>query len=442
LGGKLLEYANKILQEALKGVGEAAVLVVESKSVMLKLYNSQPSTIQSWRRVTTNLYLNKNGRIATFSMDAPTLEEALKCVQEAFKRLSVIEVSEYNVPLPEPDKPEPLREAFDARVSRLVDDPGPLVEAVFDGLEELERLRSAGMVRAGVRTKALVTSRGFEGEESGTFIDGYIRAFGSKTSGQWAFTTTTMNEELLREAFEKACYYASLDLPQANIASGRYNVILSPMVAGNLLNLVAMVSGAMAVDLGFSFLAKYNIGDVIASEDLSLYDVPRGADLPGATGFDDEGVRTFNKPIIESGVLRNLLHNSKTAAKRNTKSTANAGWLIPHPWSLDVPAGDLKEEELIRELKEGLVFTNNWYTRLQNYIEGEFSTVARDATIYVKNGEPAGLVSGARIADTLPRLLKNIKGLANKRYPIQWWEVETPIMVPYLVAFDTRVTKT
>ena len=61
----------------------------------------------------------------------------------------------------------------------------------------------------------------------------------------------------------------------------------------------------------------------MASEALTLYDDPlyEGAMLHSA--FDDEGVATFSKAVIDKGVLKTLLHNLKTAHKAGVQSTGN-----------------------------------------------------------------------------------------------------------------------
>ena len=55
---------------------------------------------------------------------------------------------------------------------------------------------------------------------------------------------------------------------------------------------------------------KNNPGDAIASQELTVIDVSRNPELPGHRDIDDEDVETFDKPIIENGLLRSFLHNT------------------------------------------------------------------------------------------------------------------------------------
>ena len=124
-----------------------------------------------------------------------------------------------------------------------------------------------------------------------------------------------------------------------------------------------------------------------------------------------------------------------------TKSTGNAGWLFPRAWTLRVELGDASLNEMISEVKKGILVTNNWYTRLQNNVEGIFSTITRDALFYIENGEIKRPWKKLRIADTLPRLLQNIYMLGKEYYDIKWWEVDIPSRLPYILVKDIKTSK-
>ncbi|MEM4035700.1 MAG: TldD/PmbA family protein [Fervidicoccaceae archaeon] len=434
-----LRLGEKILSSLREVADEVAVLVLEIDGLMVKLYDGEPSVAQSWRRTSVGLYVGRSGRLAVLFVDSSDPEEVARAASETAREIELLEPSLYGVELPEPERHEPLRDSFDGRVEEVLSEPKKLVELVF-GTARAGESGASGMVKAGIVRRALLTSRGFEGEDIRTFFGGYFRIFGEKCSGQWAFTSTKLNEKLLERSLERALELSRLALPRVGVEPGRKTALLSPMVVANLVNYVAGAASALAIDLGFSFLADRSPGDVVASEEFTLIDAPRNADLPNAASFDDEGLATRDKPIIERGTLRSLLHNFRTAAKRGARSTANAGWIEPRPWNLEVAPGDWELEEAVREMREGLIVTNNWYTRIQNAIEGSFSTVTRDALIYVKSGELAGLIERARIVDTLPGLLSKIRGATVERWPIEWWDADIPTLCPYLLVEDVGFT--
>jgi Predicted Zn-dependent proteases and their inactivated homologs len=322
-----------------------------------------------------------------------------------------------------------------------MDDPSEIVEELINASMTYPVDRVAGTVTLTKTNLTLVNSKGFQCEEKSTGVEAYARVFKGEFSGHWAYGSTRLSMNNIKEVGERAGYYATLTSDKTDVTPGTYNVIISPLVAGNLFNYVASMASALSVMTGFSVFAKYKPGEKIGAGSLSLYDRPRDATLPSTRGFDDEGVETYDKPIIENGVVRNILHNSGTANKMRVKTTGNAGWVRPTPWNLEINEGELRESELISEVRNGLLVLNNWYTRLQNYYEGYFSTVSRDVVLVIKNGELTGHGGRIRIATSFPNLMNNIIGATRERFDISWWEVRTPIRTPFILIQNIPVTK-
>jgi PmbA protein len=212
------------------------------------------------------------------------------------------------------------------------------------------------------------------------------------------------------------------------------------MAFANLLQHVAMQASAFFVDTGLSFLAGEHgkmVGDpVFTLQDSGIH--PAGI---ASRSFDDEGIATGETTIIEHGRLLSYIHNTSTAHRYDTKTTANAGLVAPHPWNIVVTPGDASIEEMISEIDHGLYISNVWYTRFQNYRTGSFSTIPRDASILIENGEFCDGVTGIRLSDRLPRLLQGIELLARHQEQIYWWEVETPVFTPAALIRDVPVTQ-
>ena len=185
----------------------------------------------------------------------------------------------------------------------------------------------------------------------------------------------------------------------------------------------------------------------MASKDLTLIDDARYPAAPGISLFDDEGYPTEKVEIIKEGIFQTLLHSSYTMKKSGRgRLTGNAyyslfGEVSPVPRCLFVNPGNISSEELIQELGNGLYITNTWYTRFQNYITGDFSTIPRDAIFNVENGQVSGSLKGLRISDNLLRILKSIKALSKERVWRRWWEIEIPILLPSFLIEGLKITK-
>jgi len=430
----LLEIAGNLVKKALEeGFDEVAVQVRRKKEVMVKVANSEPSVIQNWTVANVGIYLAKEGRIMIVEQSPAKLEDTEKVFGELKETAKLSPPSPFYAPLPEPQSIEPLEGLVDKRILNTMNDPSDLTEMIINTAFEEDIDYVAGMIDFVYSEKALATSKDVNLYEDATYLEAYLRAFAGKGSGQWAYGSRMLKEGRLRKMALEAARLASRAKHPEPGEPGVYDVILSPMVAGNLLNLVAGMSSAFSVLMGTSIFMNKKPGDKVASSIFTLIDDPRKPESAGSTAFDSEGVPTYTKPIIKEGVLKTFLHNSKTAAKMGAKSTGNAGWLWPHPWSLRIPPGEYTLDELIREVERGILVTNNWYTRLQNYVEGVFSTITRDALFFIENGEIVRPIYKLRIADRLPTLLQNIAALGREVYDIKWWEVGIPTRTPYIL---------
>jgi len=93
------------------------------------------------------------------------------------------------------------------------------------------------------------------------------------------------------------------------------------------------------------------------------------------------------------------------------------------------------------DIKRGLVVTNVWYTRFQNYSSGDFSTIPRDGMFLIENGKIVGPVKELRISDNMLSILSNVVAVGNKPEQVFGWEVEIPVNTPPVVVKDVRLTK-
>jgi PmbA protein len=145
--------------------------------------------------------------------------------------------------------------------------------------------------------------------------------------------------------------------------------------------------------------------------------------------------------VIEDGVLRTYLHNTSTARKYDTTTTANAGLIAPRPTNIVLSEGDHSFDELLAEMGTGLYITNTWYTRFQNYSTGDFSTIPRDGIFLVKNGEITASLKDIRVSENMIGLLSRIAAIGDRSEHIHWWEAETPTFTPAVMAKDVRITR-
>jgi len=230
---------------------------------------------------------------------------------------------------------------------------------------------------------------------------------------------------------------------------GKFDIVMEPLCLGGLVQSTSYMMSALRVEIATSMFAK-KIGKRVASDEVTFVDDPT-VDSISARAFDHEGVPTRRNIIIRKGILKTYLHNTSTAKRFKTRTTASAGPLIPtsstitaqpipmHP--VLVP-GKWNAEEIIADTKHGLYLNNIWYTRYQNYATGEFSTIPRDAILSIENGEIVGAVKNVRISDNMMNFWKSIDALSKSTQEVSWWdESAPPSTLPMIRATAMNITR-
>ncbi len=418
------------------GFGDVVIISTEMERTQVRFANGDISISKKWLSRSTEVFVEKDKRIAATEISVYNEESIERSLKELYRMLGSIEPKEdyFGIAEPSPNYEE-IQDTYDPQL--LNADPAELAKRGIDatGLD-----RVAGVLYIDHTKTYLSTSNGAEAEDHGTGVEISIRAFkGDLASGHATTSSRVLSKFNPEKAGEKAGRIAEMVNSPVLGEPGKYEVIFDPLSFGNLISMMGMFTSAMAVEAGFSFL-KDKLGKRVASENFTLKDIGNMPNGYGTRKFDDEGVSTRSTDIIKNGVLQTYLLNHSYAKKYGMENTANAGLSMPHPWNLYVEPGNFSEDEIF-DVKEGLYITNIWYTRFQNYITGDFSTIPRDGIFLVKNGEIKGAVKNIRISDNLQRMLENITATGRNLEQIHWWEAETPVNVPYIRIRDVGITR-
>ena len=374
---ELRELAELTLREALKlGAEEAAVIAHRDVSRQVRFANNEVTVTKTWDSLNIYVLLAKEAKLvitALANVEPGAIKGALR---DLMGLLAVMKPRPDYAPLPEgPFKYEPIPGLYDERIAEMSDGAIDMVEEAINKALEAGGRRVAGTFAFGSEEVCLLTSRGVEGEGRRTKAELVVRALADGESAGVGITCGTRLKDLDPAlAGEEAGRFAKLSLNPEPLEPGRYDVIFGRPACAVFFDIVAGMSSAFYVDSGLSCFAG-KLGQKVASELLSVYDDARLEAGLGSRPFDDEGLPTARKAIIERGVLKTYLHNSITAKRHNTSSTANAGWVVPRPWNVVVEPGDMSDEELMAEVKRGLFVNNITYVRFQDYARGDFSAV-------------------------------------------------------------------
>lgn len=423
------------------GVDDAVAVTFSGSDSMIRFANNSVTVVDRVNESELMVYLAKNGRRAIASTSNLREPNVKRFVGELYASLKGLPKSSY-VPLPDKARKfTPNRAAFDRRIAEIGQDLPELARAAISASLDSGGKRSAGVIQASVASCSIETSRGTVGTDSRTSLTLNIRSFAEKdASGHGLSCSSALAGFDPEEAGKRAGRDAKRMVKASAPEPGDYDVLLSPEVASNIVETTAAAASAYSVEAGISYLAE-RLGKRVASKEFSLADHGAIRGGLGGRGFDDEGLPTRSTRIIEEGLLNSYLHNLTTAKNWKTESTGNAGLVNPRPWNLEVGEGDSSQEEMISEMKKGIILTSNWYTRFKNYRTGEFSTVPRDGAYLVEDGEVVKPLKGMRMSDDLLRLFSSVKLLSRNREWIEWWEVETPTLCPWLLVGGTKITR-
>ena len=150
----------------------------------------------------------------------------------------------------------------------------------------------------------------------------------------------------------------------------------------------------------------------IASPTLTIYDDPHHPEGSGSCPYDDEGVVTKRKAVVDRGVLKNFLVDIYSARKLGLKPTGNGirASISSLPASgitnLIVERGALTLEEMVKTPEEVIVVTDAMGIHTVNPISGEFSIGI--SGIYYVDGRKVAPVTGMTVAGNMKELLKRI----------------------------------
>lgn len=148
------------------------------------------------------------------------------------------------------------------------------------------------------------------------------------------------------------------------------------------------------------------MGKAVFAPHVSIEEKPLLAGALASAPFDDEGVATQTRFIIQNGVVHNYFLSCYSARKLGMVSTGNSGGAH----NLLVTHGDEGLPKLLQRMGRGLLVTEQLGQGI-NPITGDFSRGA--AGYWIENGEIAYPVEGITIAGNLRDIFQNIIAIGN-----------------------------
>jgi PmbA protein len=444
----LKDLPSQIVQRGLKAGATDVVGQVEiEKRRMVRFSNNSITVTKTWDVVSPFIYLGFGKRSIASRLGDTSMATVDKTIAEMLPAVKALpDTVESHIPKG-PFSYKEIQGIYDSRIPNLEGELTDKVESAINASLAEGARRVSGVLSSYHTQKALKTSAGAEASSEQTLIEISLRSFAEDdASGQGISVSTTLGEFDPAEAGTESGKLAKQSLHPQEGKEGKYNVVFGPSIFSNLINTTAFSASAYGIEAGFSYFAD-KLGRKVGSEKLTLTDDRLRPRAPGSVPFDDEGHPAQTNQLIERGVLKTVNHDSRTAAKFKSRSTGNAvyasdiGQIIPIATCLVLDEGKTSKDEVIEEAKDGLYITNNWYTRFQNYRQGDFSTIPRDAMFQIQNGRLGSPVKGLRVSDNMIRILESIRAVSNERKWIRWWEVDIPTYLGHFLVDQVGITR-
>ena len=438
------ELAKYIKEQLLKkGADDAVVSLNKQECSQIKYSNSKVSAIKDWYHMDIGIFAAHKKRTIAISIKDFSKKAADTIIEKLLKFAENLPPnSEYNGIAKGPFDYKETKKGFDKDIEE-VNKGGniKLVKQAIDSALKSGAKKVAGVLETDISITYLITSGNIEAKEKSTSLYFSLRALIDKyASCHLNYGARTLDNFQPDKIGKAAAETARKALNPVEGRSGKFDVLFSPLAFANILANIGEASSIFSVESGLSCLAG-KLNKMIASPLVNLYDDGTAPNALGSSKFDAEGVPSKKNALIKNGELKTYLHNTSTAKRHGTETTANAGLISPEPNNIILENGKSSEEEMLKEIKEGYYITNLWYTRFNNYNTGDFSTIPRDAVFYVKDGEIKYSVKNMRISDNILTILKNIKMIGNKPEHIFGWEVEVPVTTPMVLVKSINISK-
>lgn len=444
---KLAERAERVMEISRKaGATDAIAEVIESHTQQVRFSNSQIDAVNSWTESHIALFVAVGKHVV--SSDLRDVSSADKLAVElvgvakktpASKSYGGVASGKFKYRTAKPD-----------RKIIQIEDPSRYA------LDAIGAAESAGANNVGgtffVRHEkiGLSSSGGAMGSDENASVDLSVRAFSQpEASGHAVCCTPRLSGMNAKRTGQRAGDLAVRAKNPMPGIQGKSDLVVEPLCLGSFVQSTSDMMSALMVEISTSMFVK-KIGKKVASSKITFVDDPT-IDSTTTALFDHEGVPTRRNVMINDGVLKSYFHNTSTAKRFKTKTTASAGPLIPTAYSFAaqpipmhpiVMPGDMTVDEMIADTPHGLYLNNTWYTRYQNRTTGEFSSIPRDAILAIEGGEVVGSVKNVRVSDNMLNFWNSIDSLSKDLEEVYWWdEAAPPSHLPTVRARAMNITR-
>jgi PmbA protein len=229
----------------------------------------------------------------------------------------------------------------------------------------------------------------------------------------WYTSMRDANELAAPEAVGRYAAERALSrLKSRRIATCRVPVLFESTVAAGLLGAYVQATSGGSLYRKASFLVGC-LGQQVLPAHVDIGEDPHVRKGKGSAPFDDEGVRTQARKVVEAGVVQGYFLSSYSARKLGLRTTGHAGGSQNLSMTSRLTKRGDNLDAMIRKLGRGL-FVTELMGQGVNYVTGDYSRGA--AGFWVEGGRIVHPVHEVTIAGNLREMLKSIRAIGADVY--------------------------
>ncbi len=213
---------------------------------------------------------------------------------------------------------------------------------------------------------------------------------------------------------------------------GKYQVILDPSCVFDLMSWMIGYFDQRSADEGRSFATKKGggsrLGEHLFGKNVTLYSDPNDPLVPGSP-YSDDGQPALKTNWIENGVLKNL-QCSRYWAKKMKLSP------VPSPTSLTLVGGTATTDDLIKQVKRGLLITRFWYIREVDPQTVLLTGLTRDGVFLIEDGTITKPACNFRFNESPVAMLNKVIAMGPSVRAYGEESIGLPVAVPQMLVDD------
>ncbi len=417
-------------------IDECEIVFIKKKITTVRITDSEIVEVKQNFDKSFGVRLIQGKKISSFQIsDEQDIENSIK---RSLKTSMRLKSRDFWKSLPSNINYDPIKETTDRKLDQISGtDAADIAQSMINSSLDKKISAVSGSLNIVSEYFEISNSNDLNLKDSATYISGMINAESEDgrmpVSGIGQECCRTLDKFPAEKIGNAAKLMCLESINPEKCESGTYPIIFEPYSVGEILAFV------FAPNFNFKTFSERkscfsdSFQNSIAIKEFSLIDDPHAPQGIGTKPFDDEGVKTSPRNLIEKGIFNSTFSNLFDGFKENIESTGNAARPgspmgrssepipIASPHNLRVKEGNVSQKDMIKDTKQGLLIGRLWYTYAVNPIKGDFSCTARSGIRIIENGEIKSPGKSVRIIHSLPALLRSISAIGNNQKNVLQW---------------------